>query len=98
MLRCPGGSVGVYRVKLEAIHHDPPYRVQIGAHAPVYLRESDGKAVILNGVPQTIEEAPFVGLGEDYEGELCADELAFLNGEPGRDYRMEYLFTVTKIG
>ena len=88
MHRCET-SQGRYRVTLMVLHHDEPYHVQIGGHHDVLARV-DGKQVV-------IEEAPWVGNEQPFEGELCEHEIQFLNGLPGKDYRPEYQFTVGKL-
>ena len=82
-------SMGKYRVEFFILHHKEPYHVQIGSHHDI-LANIDGKQI-------TLEEAPWVGNEKPFEGELCEHELQFLNGLPGRDYRPEYEFTITKL-
>ena len=88
MHRC-GLPVGNFRVSLMVIHHPEPYHVQIGGHHDV-LASVDGQQLV-------IEEAPWVGNEQPYEGELCEHEIQFLNGLPGKDYRPEYQFTITPL-
>jgi hypothetical protein len=86
MLRC-AESAGRYRLSLRIAHHPEPYRVQVIGHRDV-LAADDGRV---------LEAAPVVGTTEPYEGELCAHELQWLNGVPGKDWRPEYEFTIERL-
>ena len=98
MLRCPAGSAGKFKVSLHVANHKELYRAQIGSHQPVFMYGANGLVVQqANGNATVLDEAPAVDNFTPYEGELCEHELAFLNGMPGKDYKMNYEFTVEEI-
>lgn len=67
---------------------DPsPRRVKLGIHADV-VNQADGRV---------LEVSPEIENGSDFEGELCACEVKFLNGLPGFTFSRDLRFTVTEI-
>lgn len=94
MQRCEE-SAGKYRVTLEVFRAKEPVRVQIMGHADlVSYRDPNNPRYEDRHV---VEAAPTVGTEEPFEGELCVHELAFLNGEPGKDFNLLYDFTVEEL-
>lgn len=97
MLRCKEGA-GRFRVSLRVNHQAAPYRVQIHGHHALFARNADGSLMVgPDGTAIVVEEAPWAGVDEPYEGELCAHELQWLGGVPGKEWRPEYLWTIEKV-
>lgn len=84
-------SQGHYKVTFRVLHQpeDSPYHAQIGSHHDILS--------VVNGVSKVMEEAPWVGTEQPFEGELCEHELQFLNGLPGKTYPGVWEFTVTPL-
>lgn len=97
MIRCQERA-GRFRVSIRINHQAPPYRVQILGHHDAVMRHPDGSPMLdASGRPVVAEAAPWVGLGEPYEGELCVHEIQWLTGTPGQAWRPEYEWTITPL-
>lgn len=99
LLRCGAGkAAGKFKVELLVLHSKEEVRVQIGSHHDVFQYGPDGLGVREpDGTTRVLDAAPTVSTKEPFVGELCPCEFDFLsNGVPGKDYRPEYQFTVTK--
>ena len=89
MLRCDKSS-GQYKVEFISLHAKEKERVQILGHHDLFLIHDNGDRVL-------VEAAPYVDSDELFKGELCEHEVQWLAGTPGKDFRLDYKFIVTKL-
>lgn len=88
MTRCE--SAGKFRVEFSEMGLVDGVRASVG-HMKYVMHQHAFDA-------ETRDGSPILDTDDPYEGDLCAHELDFLHGFPGKHYNYKWEFVVTPLG
>jgi len=84
-------SAGKYRVKFTELGWRDEHMVE-GGPMRVQLMQHE-----FDPSPEVRDGSPILDTREDFEGELCRHEVAWLNGFPGKNFNFKWRFDLEKM-